>query len=113
MWQRKPPKYRLAAIQARMTTIEALRLTVRARVDIRNLGMTLQQALEVIQQLTVFDFHHTMACAHDPTTWQDVYWPEWKGVPLYVKFQEDRAMAGGPGSCTEDRCFVISFHERT
>jgi hypothetical protein len=104
-----------------MNCVADMGLTIEARKGIRALGMSQEQALTVVQNLTIFEFHKTMPCNSDPSNWQDVYRPEWKGIPLYVKFQEDRSLieppapdesAQQPGSA-EDRCFVISFKEWT
>jgi Motility quorum-sensing regulator, toxin of MqsA len=115
------PRYRLSEIQASMTCVASMRLTNSARRGIRELGMSQQQALELIQSLTVFEFYKSMPCDGDPTNWQDVYSAQWKGIPVYVKFQEDRKKAVSPtargpaaqAGSPEARCFVISFKEWT
>jgi hypothetical protein len=104
-----------------MTCVASMRLTKSARVGIRKLGMSQEQALEVVRNLTVFDFYKTMPCDGDATNWQDVYSPQWRGIPLYVKFQEDRTRVpssppnnpAAQSNSPEARCFVISFKEWT
>ena len=98
--EKHKPHYLLKAIQAQMTTPEALNLTLSARAGIRSVGMAQADALAVVQGLTAVDFYKSMTTNTDHRVWQDVYHAEWQGVALYIKFQQ----AG--------EYFVISFKER-
>jgi motility quorum-sensing regulator/GCU-specific mRNA interferase toxin len=98
--EKHKPHYLLKAIQAQMTSPEAMNLTLSALVGIRATGMAQQDALAVVQGLTAVDFHKSMTTNMDHRIWQDVYHAEWLGVALYIKFQQ----AG--------EYFVISFKER-
>jgi motility quorum-sensing regulator/GCU-specific mRNA interferase toxin len=92
--------YLLKAIQAQMSTLDAMNLTLSARAGIRAAGMAQADALAVVQGLTAVDFYKSMTTNTDHRVWQDVYHAEWQGVALYIKFQQ----AG--------EYFVISFKER-
>lgn len=98
--EKHKPHYLLKAIQAQMTTPEAMNLTLSALAGIRSAGMAQIDALAVIQGLTAADFYKSMTVNSDHRVWQDVYHSEWQEVALYIKFQQ----AG--------EYFVISFKER-
>jgi motility quorum-sensing regulator/GCU-specific mRNA interferase toxin len=98
--EKHKPHYLLKAIQAQMTTPEAMNLTLSARAGIRAAGMAQADALAVVQGLTTVDFYKSMTVNTDHRVWQDVYHAEWQDVALYIKFQQ----AG--------EYFVISFKER-
>lgn len=98
--EKHKPHYLLKAIQAQMNTLEAMNMTLSARVGIRAAGMAQADALAVVQALSAVDFYKSMTANADHRVWQDVYHAEWEGVALYIKFQQ----AG--------EYFVISFKER-
>ncbi len=54
------PHYLLKAIQAQMTTPEAMNLTLSALAGMRSLGMAQADALTVIQSLTAVKFFKSM-----------------------------------------------------
>ncbi len=54
------PHYLLKAIQAQMTTPEAMNLTLSALAGMRSLGMAQADALTVIQSLTSVKFFKSM-----------------------------------------------------
>jgi motility quorum-sensing regulator/GCU-specific mRNA interferase toxin len=93
------PTYRLEDIQAQMTTIQSMYPTRTAKDGIRALGMGLDDALAVIRGLTAMNFDKSMPCDNDYRIWQDVYFSEWNGIPLYIKFQ------------ISGQYFVVSFKE--
>ncbi|MGZ8246345.1 type II toxin-antitoxin system MqsR family toxin [Methylomagnum sp.] len=72
-----------------MVTVASLRLTNSAKLGIRSLGMKNVDALGVIQGLTRRDFYKSMTTHADHRVWQDVYHAEWRGLGVYVKFQQD------------------------
>ena len=98
--EKHKPHYLLKAIQAQMTTPEAMNLTLSALEGMRAVGMAQADALTVIQGLTAVKFYKNMTTHSDHQIWQDVYHSEWQDVALYIKFQQ----AG--------EYFVISFKER-
>ena len=97
--EKRAPHYLLAAIQAQMTSIETMNLTLSAQDGIRIAGMGKADALDVVRGLTRAEFYKSMTTTKDHRVWQDVYHAEWNGKPLYVKFQQ----AG--------EYFVVSFKE--
>jgi motility quorum-sensing regulator / GCU-specific mRNA interferase toxin len=98
--EKHKPHYLLKAIQAQMSSPEAMNLTLSALEGIRAAGMAQVDALAVIQGLSTADFFKSMTTNADHRVWQDVYHSEWQEVALYIKFQ----LAG--------EYFVISFKER-
>lgn len=97
--EKRSPHYLLSAIQEQMNCVETMNLTQSAQLGIRAAGMTIVEALKVIQGLSRTDFYKSMTTNKDYRVWQDVYHGEWRGKPLYVKFQQ----AG--------EYFVVSFKE--
>jgi motility quorum-sensing regulator/GCU-specific mRNA interferase toxin len=98
--EKHKPYYLLKAVQALITTPEAMNLTLSALEGMRSIGMAQTDALGVIQGLTAVDFYKSMTIHSDHRIWQDIYHSEWHDVALYIKFQQ----AG--------EYFVISFKER-
>lgn len=97
--EKRRPHYDLKAVLAQMNRIENMNLTLSAQQGIRAAGMTRNDALEVITQLSVTNFYKSMTTHQSHRVWQDVYHAEWREKLLYVKFQQ----AG--------EYFVISFKE--
>ena len=97
--EKHTPHYSLTEIQAQMTTVQQMNLTVSARTGIRAVGMAQADALAVVQRLTRKDFYKSMTTHADHRVWQDVYQGRWSGTALYIKFQ----WAG--------EYFVVSFKE--
>jgi motility quorum-sensing regulator/GCU-specific mRNA interferase toxin len=91
--------YPLAEIQAQMTTVQEMNLTVSARTGIREVGMAQADALTVVQRLTRKNFYKSMTTHADHRVWQDVYHGQCNGAALYIKFQR----AGD--------YFIVSFKE--
>ena len=98
--EKRSSHYLLAKIQEQMTSVEAMNLTFAAQDGIRTVGMGKAEALEVVRGLTRAEFYKSMTTNKDHRVWQDVYHAEWRGKPLYVKFQQ----AG--------EYFIVSFKER-
>ena len=91
--------YDLISIQAQIQTITEMYLTNSAKKGILAAGMTLGEALAVVQNLQSDQIYKTMPCEANWSIWQDVYHADWNGKPLYVKFQLAKAY------------FVISFKD--
>lgn len=98
--EKRRPHYDLKAIIAQMTSVEAMNLTQVAVDGIRAAGMTKDDALGIICGLTMSCFYKSMTAHKDYKIWQDVYHADWRGKPLYVKFQ------------LAEEYFVVSFKER-
>jgi motility quorum-sensing regulator/GCU-specific mRNA interferase toxin len=98
--EKHKPHYLLKAIQAQMTSLEAMNLTLSALEGMRSVGMAQADALIVIQGLTALNFYKSMTTHSDHRVWQDVYNTEWQDVVLYIKFQQ------------ASEYFVISFKEQ-
>jgi motility quorum-sensing regulator / GCU-specific mRNA interferase toxin len=94
----------LCEIKAQMVSVDAMNLTFTAQGDIRRLGISKEQALEVVQRIAAEEFHKSMESEKRPGCWQDVYFPWFLGMKLYVKFGRDEP----DGEYT-----VISFKENT
>lgn len=97
--EKRTPHYPLPAILAQMTCVDEMNLTLSAQQGIRVAGMVAEDALEVVQGLTLADFYKSMTTHKDHRVWQDVYHAQWGGKGLYVKFQQ----AGD--------YFIVSFKE--
>jgi motility quorum-sensing regulator/GCU-specific mRNA interferase toxin len=97
--EKRRPHYDLKAILAQMICVESLNLTMSAQQGIRAAGMTQDEALEVINQLSGTNFYKSMTTHKSQRIWQDVYRAKWREKLLYVKFQQ----AG--------EYFVVSFKE--
>jgi motility quorum-sensing regulator/GCU-specific mRNA interferase toxin len=97
--EKRSPHYPLTKIQEQMTTVEEMNLTFSAQDGIRAAGMGKADALDVVRGLTRAEFYKSMTTNKDHRVWQDVYHAEWRGKPLYVKFQQ----AG--------EYFIVSFKE--
>ena len=97
--EKRTPHYLLSAIQAQMTSIEEMNITLSAQQGIRLAGMAMGDALDVVRGLTRADFYKSMTTHKDHRVWQDVYHVKWGGKGLYVKFQQ------------ADEYFVVSFKE--
>ena len=53
------------------------------------LGMTLQDVVQVVQSMTRGHFYKSMTSHADHRVWQDVYHVTWGGLVLYVKLTVD------------------------
>ncbi len=98
--EKRRPHYDLEEIIAQMGTVESMNLTHSALAGIREAGMIRAEALMVVQSLSRADFYKSMTTHRNHQVWQDVYYAEWRGKEIYVKFQQDREY------------FVVSFKER-
>jgi motility quorum-sensing regulator/GCU-specific mRNA interferase toxin len=97
--EKRSPHYRLAAVQTQMDCVAKMHLTGKAKLCIRECGMTEEEALAVILGLSGRDFHKSMTTNHDHRIWQDVYLPTSNGMELYVKIQQ------------ATQYFIVSFKE--
>ena len=83
----------------RFLQADCYRFTMSAQKTIQNeLGLTEDDAIDVILQLQPRDLYKSMTSLHDHTLWQDVYKPNWEDETLYIKLQ-----------ILDDSTIVISF----
>lgn len=97
--EKRKPHYDLSEIQAQMSTVDTMYLTMAARHGIRDLGIRAEDALKIVQNLSMGNFYKAMTVYSDNRIWQDVYHAEWKGKPLYIKFQKHKNF------------YIVSFKE--
>jgi motility quorum-sensing regulator/GCU-specific mRNA interferase toxin len=97
--EKHTPHYPLKLIQAQMTTVPQMNLTLTAQMGIRAVGMAQADALAVVCKLTVKSFYKSMTTHADSRIWQDVYHGQYQDTALYIKFQRS------------DEYFVVSFKE--
>lgn len=71
--EKRRPHYDLKAILAQMTCVENMNLTMSAQQGIRVAGITRNEALAVINQLSVINFYKSMTTYQSHRVWQDVY----------------------------------------
>jgi len=64
-------------------------VTLSARNGARELKLSDEDVVAVIQNLTFKDFYKSMTSEKDHTIWQDVYKPTYLDKELYVKFTRD------------------------
>jgi motility quorum-sensing regulator / GCU-specific mRNA interferase toxin len=99
--EKRVKTYDLEAIKLSFSSAKKLRTTASALQGARAMGFSLQDMVDVIQQLKRTDFVKSMTTHADHRVWQDVYNTEFKGYFLYIKFQID-----------EMGHFIISFKEK-
>lgn len=97
--EKRRPHYELRAILAQMICVEDINLTLSSQQGIRAAGMTRNEALEAISNLSATNFYKSMTTHESHRVWQDVYHAKWREKMLYVKFHQ----AG--------EYFVVSFKE--
>jgi motility quorum-sensing regulator/GCU-specific mRNA interferase toxin len=85
--EKNVPHYPLAEIQAQMTTVREMNLTISARTGIRAVGMAQADALAVVQKLIRKNFYKSMTTHANHRIWQDVYHGQYNGAALYITQQ--------------------------
>jgi motility quorum-sensing regulator/GCU-specific mRNA interferase toxin len=68
-------------------------ITFSARSGARELRLSDEDIVTVIQSLGARNLHKSMTAYRDHTLWQDVYCPTYNGMKLYVKFTKDKETA--------------------
>ena len=101
--EKRKRHYNLAEIKSAFADPDNLGgMTVSARNGIRALKLSDEDLVNVIQGLSIRDFDKLMTSDRDHTIWQDVYFPKYQQIELYVKFTRDE----------EDKFYLlISFKE--
>lgn len=64
------------------------------------LGMTYEEMLEIVANLTPTNFYKSMTTHNDHTLWQDVYHVTARSVDIYLKLT------------VQDNLLIVSFKER-
>jgi motility quorum-sensing regulator/GCU-specific mRNA interferase toxin len=98
--EKRRPHYDLTSLKRQMNSVDRLILTSSAQKGIKSARMSLLEAWIVVQELTVANFYKSMTVYADHRVWQDVYYADWKGKSLYIKFQR------------HEEYFIVSFKER-
>lgn len=82
------PTYVLQHLQQLVGQGELSRLvTVAAQGGARDAGFAEEDIISAVLELRSSDFYKTMEAERCPGLWQDVYRPEFRDCPLYIKLQ--------------------------
>ena len=85
--EKRRAHYRLEEIKAAFASPDVLEnITLSARNGARELRLSDEDIITVIQALRGRDLYKSMTTYRDSTLWQDVYCPTNNKVQLYVKF---------------------------
>lgn len=96
--EKRRPHYRLATILEAISDRGSLAFTRISREGIREMGLTLDQAMRVVATLDASCFYKSMTTIADHRIWQDVYHASTPAGRAYVKF-----------TLRDDGAVVISF----
>ena len=92
------PHYALAEVKELLQS-RAVRITRSALNSATDLGFEAKEVFEIVESLTIQDFHKSMTSRNDHRVWQDVYHPETSVGKVYLKLT------------IENRLLVLSFKE--
>lgn len=87
--EKRLPHHDLRDFQREFSHPARLRMTATATSNMRALGMTRQEVVDLVQSMTRSHFYKSMTAYLDATRWQDVYHVPWRGLTLYVKLTVD------------------------
>jgi motility quorum-sensing regulator/GCU-specific mRNA interferase toxin len=99
--EKRKAHYHLDEIKQAFSSPDKLRMSVTALMTMASLNFTKDDAIRVIQLLSMRDLYKSMTSNKDHRIWQDVYHCNYEGVTLYVKITID-----------EEGYFLISFKEK-
>lgn len=99
--EKRKPHYSLATIKATFVNVRALRITKTATTCAEAIGITLEDVVGIIQNMTREQFYKSMTSDANSAIWQDVYHVPCAALMLYVKLTTDA-----------DGYLVISFKEK-
>jgi motility quorum-sensing regulator/GCU-specific mRNA interferase toxin len=89
--EKRKAHYNLEEIKAAFADPDTVEhITVSARSGARELRLSDEDIVAVIQSLGARDLQKSMTAYRDHTLWQDVYCPTYNEVKLYVKFTKDK-----------------------
>ncbi|MBF0622972.1 MAG: type II toxin-antitoxin system MqsR family toxin [Magnetococcales bacterium] len=92
----------MKTIKAAFQCGETMNSTTSAIDGAELLGMFVTDMVKVIQSLTSKNFYKSMTFMWNNKLWQDVYYVDWQGVSLYIKFTLDH----------DGDLLLISFKEK-
>lgn len=87
--EKRTPSYDLEGFQREFCVVAALRMTVTARNCAFELGLTLEDVVQVVQSMKRAHFYKSMTAFGNHRQWQDVYRVPWQELTLYVKLTVD------------------------
>lgn len=100
--EKRKPHYPLSKIQEAVTSGGADVFTRTAIVNSQEMGLTIEQAIEVVCSMAHKDFYKSMTTEVSSQVWQDVYHPQTPvGKQAYVKV-----------TLREEGSIVIQFKEK-
>ncbi len=99
--EKRVMSYDLEVIKQTFSSVQGLRVTATALRNVRSMGLSRQDMVSIIQQLSRKHFVKSMTTYVDHRVWQDVYNIEYNEYCLYIKFQLD-----------ELGHFIVSFKEK-
>ena len=87
--EKKTPTYDLEGFRQEFRSVQALRMTRTARNCAFELGLTLEDVVQVVQGMERAQFYKSMTAFANHRVWQDVYHVPWLDLMLYVKLTVD------------------------
>ena len=87
--EKKTPTYDLEGFRREFCSAAALRMTVTARNCAFELGLTLEDVVQVVQNMRRAHFYKSMTAFENHRQWQDVYHVPRQELTLYVKLTVD------------------------
>jgi len=87
--EKRKPTYDLEGFRQEFCTVRALRMTRTAQDCCFDLGLSLQDVVNVVQSMRRSHFYKSMTSIADSRVWQDVYHVPWGSLDLYVKLTVD------------------------
>lgn len=87
--EKRKPTYDLHGFQQEFCAVGALRMTRTAQDTALELGLTLEDVVQIVQSMKRTHFFKSMTTLGDHRIWQDVYYVPWGDLVLYVKLMID------------------------
>lgn len=87
--EKRTPTYDLEGFRQEFCTVGALRMTRTAQNSAWELGLTLDDVVQVVQSMKRAHFYKSMTAFENHRVWQDVYHVPWQELTLYVKLTVD------------------------
>ena len=87
--EKRKPTYDLEGFRQEFSTVAGLRMTRTAQDCALDLGLSLEDVVQMVQSIKREHFFKSMTTYGNHRIWQDVYYVPWKGLVLYVKLMVD------------------------
>lgn len=92
--KKRKPSHDLVAVKRVFGTSKTLNGTLAAYAGMREMGLTVEMARQVLLSLQPRHFHHSVTSFADHRDWQDVYLmpittPSGHALVVYIKFKAD------------------------